>query len=98
MKKSLLTLLLIFILPGCLNFKGKKRQIKPSKKSQVVLNKQKPNTPKEIDFVLEDDINETDPYLAKKSSKLNAANEVDIDIASDSIEKQLDTSNETEGS
>jgi outer membrane protein OmpA-like peptidoglycan-associated protein len=91
MKKSLLPLLLIFILPGCLNFKGKKRQAKPIKKSQVVLNKQKPNTPKEIDFILEDDINDTDPYLAKKSSKLNAATEFDMDSASDSIEKKLDT-------
>ena len=91
MKKSLLPLLLIFILPGCLNFKGKKRQTKPIKKSQVILNKQKPNTQKDIDFILEDDINDTDPYLAKKSSKLNAANEIDIDSASDSIEKKLNT-------
>jgi outer membrane protein OmpA-like peptidoglycan-associated protein len=91
MKKSLLPLLLIFILPGCLNFKGKKRQVKPIKKSQVILNKQKPNTTKEIDFILEDDINDTDPYLAKKSSKLNTANEVDFNDSSDSIEKKLDT-------
>ncbi len=91
MKKSLLPLLLIFILPGCLNFKGKKRQAKPIKKSQIVLNKQKPNTPKEIDFILEDDINDTDPYLAKKSSKLNAANEVDFNDSSDSMDKKLNT-------
>jgi outer membrane protein OmpA-like peptidoglycan-associated protein len=92
MKKSLLPLLLIFILPGCLNFKGKKRQAKPIKKNQIVLNKQKPNTQKEIDFILEDDVNDTDPYLAKKNSKLNTANEVDFDSAEDCmLEKKLNT-------
>ncbi len=92
MKKSLLPLLLIFILPGCLNFKGKKRQAKPTKKSQVILNKKKSNNQKEIDFILEDDINDTDPYLAKKQSKLNSANEVNLDSSDNcSIEKKLDT-------
>lgn len=92
MKKSLLPLLLIFILPGCLNLKGKKRQAKPIKKSQVILNKKKNHTQKEIDFILEDDINDTDPYLAKKRSELNTANEIDVDSSSDySIEKKLDT-------
>jgi outer membrane protein OmpA-like peptidoglycan-associated protein len=91
MKKSLLPLLLIFILPGCLNFKGKKRQTKPIKKSQVILNKQKPNTQKDIDFILEDDINDTDPYLAKKSPKLAVANEADSHSIDDGmLEKKLD--------
>ena len=92
MKKSLLPLLLIFILPGCLNFKGKKRQAKPNQKNQVILNRKKSNSQKEIDFILEDDVNDTDPYLAKKHSKVNSADEVDWNDSSDySLEKKLDT-------
>ena len=90
MKKSLLPLLLIFILPGCLNFKGKKRQAKPNHKNQVIINKQKSNSQKEIDFILEDDVNDTDPYLAKKQTKLNSANEVNWNNSEDySLERKL---------
>lgn len=76
MKKTLFPLLLIILLPGCLNFKQRK-STRPNKKISVV-NQQNKIDNEDIDFILEDDLTEGDPFLIKNNSQnnLEAAEEI----------------------
>ena len=56
MKKQLLPLLLIILLPGCLNLKQKKRAAKKlgTNEKIILTNKKNKKIDQEIDFILED--------------------------------------------
>lgn len=80
MKKQLLPLLLIILLPGCLNLKQKKRAAKKlgTNEKIILTNKKNKKIDQEIDFILEDDLADTDPFLVKNktNNKLTAADEI----------------------
>ena len=80
MKKQLLPLLLIILLPGCLNLKQKKRAAKKlgANEKIILTNKKNKKIDQEIDFILEDDLADTDPFLVKNktNNKLTAADEI----------------------
>lgn len=96
MKKTLLPLLLLILLPGCLN-KQKKRHPKKESTNTVksfFKSNKKMIKEKDIDFVIEDDINETDPFLIKNDNNLESVDEIDWDKSSDySLEQKGETIN-----